>query len=120
TALLVVPAAPPLPPERGRLADLANVPYRSYRQIAERLSWAGVSPRHYDLSARPLLQRLLASRLAERHGIDLRRSPEAARALVGDDLWHWLDPARRVDTDSEPPGIDQGMLDRIVERLESL
>jgi hypothetical protein len=88
--------------------------------VSERLSWAQVSPRHYDMVTRPLLVRLLASRLSDRHGVDLYRSPEAARALVGDDLWWWLDPDRHAEGSSQPPGVDVGTLTRLVDRLETL
>jgi hypothetical protein len=119
-ALLAVPGAPS--PRRGerRPARVDNAPFRSYRRVAEQLSWAGVSPRHYDVVTRPMLQRLLAARLADRHGIDLHRSPDAARAVVGDDLWPWLDPARPADASSRAPGLDGRTLTLLVERLENL
>jgi hypothetical protein len=69
---------------------------------------------------RPLLVRLMASRLADRHGVDLHRHPEQAKAIVGDDLWWWLDPSRPVEGSSQPPGVDAGTLTRLVERLEKL
>ena len=80
------PAGPPV----------ENAPFRSYRQVAEALSWASVSPRHYDLVTRPLLVRLLASRLADRHGSTWPPTRRPPAALVGDDIWHWLDPDREV------------------------
>lgn len=119
-ALSRVPAAP-LPPARPRPGPpVENAPFRSYRQVAEALSWAEISPRHYDLVTRPLLQQVLASRLADRHRVDLATDPEAARRLVGDDVWHWLDPDREVDRRGQPPGVDLATLTRIVERLESV
>ena len=115
-----VPGAPvtrgrPRPP-----VPVANAPYRTYRRVAEQLSWARVSPRHYDVVTRPLLQRWMASRLAERHGIDVHRSPDAARAVLGEDLWHLLDPARPASSSSRPPGLDVRDLHRVVDRLEAL
>jgi hypothetical protein len=79
-----------------------------------------VSPRHYDLVTRPLLVQLLSSRLADHHRVDLAADPEAAKALVGEDLWHWLDPEREVARQGQPPGVDLDTLTRIVDRLESL
>lgn len=118
--LLAVPAAPSRRVRRRRPVRQENAPYRSYRRIAEALSWATVSPRHYDVVTRPVLQRLLVTRLAERHGLDPVRSPAAAEAVVGSDLWHWLDPGRPADAASHPPGLDSRTLARIVDRLESL
>jgi hypothetical protein len=120
TVAFRVPRAPVL---RGRgrpPVPVVNAPYRTYRQVAERLSWARVSPRHYDVVTRPLLQGLMASRLAERHGVDVHRSPDAARALVGEDVWHWLDPARPASGTSRPPGLDARGLLTLVDRLEAL
>jgi len=97
-----------------------NVPFRTYRQVAEQLSWATVSPRHYDVVTRPLLQRLMVSRLTERHRVDAERDAAAARALVGEDVWTWLDLARPAESSSQPPGIDDRTLHAIVARLEAL
>ena len=119
-ALSRVPAAPVPPPRPRPGPPVENAPFRSYRQVAEALSWAEISPRHYDLVTRPLLQQVLASRLADHHRVDLATDPEAARRLVGDDVWHWLDPDREVDRRGQPPGVDLATLTRIVERLESV
>lgn len=119
-ALSRVPAAP-VPRARNRPGPpVENAPFRSYRQAAEALSWAEMSPRHYDLVTRPLLQQVLASRLADHHRVDLATDPEAARRLVGDDVWHWLDPQREVDRSGQPPGLDLATLTKIVERLENV
>ena len=119
-AVAVVPGPPPSPPRPPPPTPLPNAPFRTYRQVAEQLSWAGVSPRHYDVVTRPLLQRLARSRLAERHGVDLDAEPHAARALLGDDVWVWLDPLRPPSSDSQPPGLDRRVLHRLVDRLEAL
>jgi hypothetical protein len=117
---LGVPAAPTRSRRRRRRAPSNDLPYPTFQQVSEQLSWADVSPRHYDMVTRPLLVRLMASRLSERHGVDLHRDPEGARAIVGDDLWWWLDPTRPVEGSSQPPGVDVRTLTRLVERLEKL
>lgn len=119
-ALSRVPAAPPPRSAPRPGPPVENAPFRSYRQVAEAMSWAEVSPRHYDLGTRPVLARLLAARLADHHGIDLAADPAAARALVGEEVWHWLDTDREVDRRGQPPGLDQPTLSRIVDRLEQL
>jgi len=115
-----VPAAPPVQRRVPRAVPVGNGPYRSFRRVDDRLSWAHVSHRHYDVVTRPLLQRLMASRLAERHGIDVHRSPEAAQRAVGEDVWPWLDPSRPASSSSQPPGVDAATLARLVERIEAL
>ena len=119
-APVAVPAAPALRGRHRAPVPMANAPFRSYCQVAEQLSWASVSPRHYDMACRPLLQQLMTSRLAERHGIDVSRSPGSARSLLGEDVWPWLDPARPASDSSQPPGVDAARMRLIVDRLEAL
>jgi hypothetical protein len=114
------PGAPPRRVGGRHPVPVAHAPYRSYREVAERLSWAHVSPRHYDHVTRPMLVQLLESRLADRHRVELRHSPDQARALVGEDVWPWLDPDRQPDRSSQPPGVDLPTLSRIVQALERL
>jgi hypothetical protein len=117
---LTLPGAAPVRSTRPAGPAVDNAPYRAYRQVAEQLSWAAVSPRHYDLVTRPLLSRLAAARLADRHRVDLWSEPERARTVLGDDVWPWVDPAREPSRDSQPPGVGPDTLTRIVERLENL
>jgi hypothetical protein len=79
----------------------------------------------YDLHLRVTLQRLLAARLAERHGISFYADPQAARRLLcagrgGDRLWYWIDPARPAEQDGRRPGIPPRTLAVLVDRLERL
>jgi hypothetical protein len=71
---------------------------------------------HFAITLRPQLQRLFSARLAERHGVDMYRSPQAARPLVGPELWPWLDPA------AGPPGTapTEAVLRELLDRLEAL
>lgn len=72
---------------------------------------------HFTATLRPQLQRLFAARLAERHGVDLHRSPERARALVGADLWPWIDPEHRP---AQRPDNPEQVLRALLDRLEAL
>jgi hypothetical protein len=83
----------------------------------------------YDGELRPVLEHLLAARLAERHGVHLYQDPSAARALLcrearDADLWEWVDPATRPATaprgGTEQPGIPRRTLARLIDRLEKL
>jgi hypothetical protein len=83
----------------------------------------------YDGELRPVLEHLLAARLAERHSVHLYQDPAAARArLCRDardaDLWAWIDPATRPKTPPrggpEQPGIPRRTLVRLIDRLEKL
>ena len=86
----------------------------------------------YQGELRPLLEHLLAARLAERHGVNLYTDPEAGRRLLcrstkDADLWPWIDPAQgsaRPETatrDAGPqPGIPRRTLARLIDRLERI
>ena len=50
-------------------------------------SWAGV-----EHGLRPLLRRLAATRLMERHHVDLESQPVAAHRILGDELWALVGP----------------------------
>jgi hypothetical protein len=78
----------------------------------------------YDYELRPVLQHLLAARLAERHGVNLYRDPAAARRLLlagrrDEQLWFWLDPERPAEA-ARQPGIPPRTLAVIIDRLERL
>lgn len=117
---LALPGAPARRIPRRPAPAVRDAPYRAYRGVAEQLSWAAVSPRHFDLVTRPLLTELAAARLADRHGVDLHREPAAAQALLGADVWPWVAPVEVPSRDGQPPGVDRATLTRIVDRLEQL
>ena len=82
----------------------------------------------YESDLRPVLEHLLAARLAERHGVNLYTEPAAARAVFcrgrGDEtLWSWIDTAQArlgPERDMQWHGIPRRTLARLVNRLEQL
>jgi hypothetical protein len=78
--------------------------------------------RAYDLyrRLRPTLREVAAHRLATRRGIDLDRSPEEARAVLGEEAWEVVRPDRRPPEDRFAPGLPIAALGRIVDRLEAV
>jgi hypothetical protein len=82
----------------------------------------------YEADLRPILEHLLAARLADHHGINLYQDPEAARRAFcrsrGDAaLWTWVDPARKLrgdDREMQRVGISRRSLARLINRLEQL
>jgi len=62
----------------------------------------------YESDLRPVLEHVLAARLADGHGVNLYTEPEAARRAfcrtrADESLWPWIDPGR-----SPPPMNDPG------------
>lgn len=130
---LAVPRAllPKLAPDRVRTARKkpAVRALTGYGQLPLLVHGAIRSLASYNGELRPVLERLLAARLAQRHGVDLHRDPAAARALLcrdhrDADLWPWIDPATRPE--KSPPshadllGIPRHLLARLIDRLEDL
>ncbi|MDU0304274.1 hypothetical protein [Streptomyces sp. PAL114] len=68
---------------------------------------------HLDTVMRPQLQRLFAARLAERHGVPMYRDPQRARALVGVELWPWIDPGAPAPRPTLPESVLRSLLDRL-------
>ncbi len=82
----------------------------------------------YESDLRPILEHLLAARLAARHSVNLYTDPAAARDVFcrsrGDEtLWSWIDPAQALqgqERDMQTHGIPRRTLARLVNRLEQL
>jgi hypothetical protein len=68
----------------------------------------------------PLLRSAAAARLASRHGIELDRRPDAARALLGEHAWELLRPDRPEPVDRHGPGVPRAQVASLIERIESL
>jgi hypothetical protein len=90
---------------------------------------ASVSSRaFYEADLRPVLEHLLAARLAENHGVNLYTEPAAAHATFcrnrGDEaLWRLVDPAQVPPFEQrelEARGIPRRTLARLINRLEQL
>jgi hypothetical protein len=82
----------------------------------------------YESDLRPVLEHILAARLAENHAVNLYTEPAAARKAFcrtrGDErLWRWIDPGLALDADeraSQSRGIPGRTLSRLITRLEQL
>jgi hypothetical protein len=79
----------------------------------------------YETGLRPVLEHLLAARLAERHGVNLYQDPAAARRLLcrerrDADLWQWIDPRRATVSPDDRRGIPRRTLTRLLNRLEQV
>jgi hypothetical protein len=89
---------------------------------------------NFEHAVKPELERLYAVRLAEKHGVSLHGDPERAAALIGPELWPWIDPSRQPAQPSpkgprqtldrrsaaQPPPPPDAVLRALVDRLEQL
>jgi hypothetical protein len=122
--------APRSAPQSVRLAKDKQVA-RAITGYAQRRSVVASSladRAFYEADLRPILEHLLAARLAENHGINLYQDPAAARATfcrgrADAALWSWIDPAQALpiqDRDMQRFGIPRRTLARLINRLEQL
>jgi hypothetical protein len=82
----------------------------------------------YETDLRPVLEHILAARLAEHHSVNLYTEPEAARRAfcrtqADASLWEWVDPQQVPSYDSRPNhrrGIPSRTLNQLITRLEQL
>ena len=116
-------------------------PVRLVRQRSlSMLGWTSVvaaarsSSGNFQHVVKPELERLYAVRLAEKHGISLHAEPERAAALIGPELWPWIDPRRPAAqpnakgprqaldrrSTAPPPPPPEAVLLALVDRLERL
>jgi hypothetical protein len=122
---VLVPA--PAADRDGPVADTEAIPvtFTGYWRKRAGLVDGTRSMISYDAELRDTLQRLLAARLAERHGISLYDDPDGARRLLcltsrDQRLWYWVDPARPPTTARKQSGIPPRTLARLIDRLERL
>lgn len=78
-----------------------------------------------EFRLRPLLRRIAASRLIERHQVDLETDPAAAHLILGDELWALLQPETEPRTDGARHdkgrrGIPRATIRRAIDVLEAL
>jgi hypothetical protein len=68
----------------------------------------------------PLLRSTASARISARHGFELARRPEAARALLGEDVWELLRPDRPAPDDRHGPGVPRARVAAVIDKVESL
>jgi hypothetical protein len=72
-----------------------------------------------DAMLRPLLREIAAAAL-NRRGVGLVGNSDAARALLGDELWELVRPGRPRPADPSAPGVTLEQLAAMTDRLERL
>ncbi len=138
--VLLPAASPDKSRTAAQKAQARSLTGYSHRRVV--VQTASESLSFYQAELRPVLEHLLAARLAERHGVRLYDDPEAARRLLcrtsrDADLWQWIAPDPKAPKSPETTrpqvagtgsgrgatterGIPRRTLTRLVDRLERL
>lgn len=107
--------SPPEPVPVGISTRTASYAIR-LRQLERRLQAASVDGAKFDWGLRPMLAQLVAERLRYRHAITIRREPEAARAMLGEQLWQMING----QSDQPSPPLSRQQLSALIEAIEAL
>lgn len=105
-ALAPRPSAPARPPSLAKLE----------REVS--MGAENAFDTHFRL--RPLFRDVTASLLLARHGVDLGRHPDRARAVVGADLWELVRPDAQAPADRSGPGVPVATIEAAVADLERI
>lgn len=73
---------------------------------------------HYRL--RPMVREIASAQLARRHGLDLDRRPEQARALLGERVWELVRPDRESPEQRLSRGWSTKQLAELIDELEAI
>ncbi len=129
-ALLLLRALVPRPPAqtlRQRRDRAKARPIAGYAQRRFVVATSLTSTTGYESDLRPVLEHVLAARLAERHAVNLYTEPERARQAfcrtpADLSLWRWVDPGQVPGPDERARGhgIPRRTLARLITRLEQL
>jgi hypothetical protein len=82
------------------------------------LAVAGSFDLHYRLV--PRLRAVTAGLLSSRRNVALEKSPERARAIVGEETWALVRPDRKAPQERLGKGVAVGDLGRVVDSLEGI
>jgi hypothetical protein len=88
---------------------------------AERaVDYAAWNPTDLNRRLRPLLWEVATHRLLTRRGVELERSPEAARQLLGDVAWDLIHRPAASGSEARRRGASPPAIRETIERLEEL
>jgi hypothetical protein len=97
----------------------ATAEISSLRAVETDLRMSAASAFGLEYRLKPHLRELAAWRLLRNHGVDMDRSPEAARRLVGDELWQLMRPSDEPPEFREP-GAGLAEVRAGIDRLERI
>ncbi len=114
----------PVGRRRSRLGRGGREPpaerFASLEKLERAVSMASTSGYDVHHRLRPVVREIAAGQLLVRRGIDLDRHPEAAHAVLGDDVWELVRPERPRPQARAAPGLGLEELEQVVAGLERI
>lgn len=97
-------------------------PFPTFDSVSSDVSWATKSGRDFDLYIRKRFMRIARVKLLDLNlDLDaLADDPVRARAVLGNELWQVVDPAREHSKDRDRGGVNPAELHRLLDQLESI
>jgi hypothetical protein len=103
---------------RGRKA--ADSPPEELVRMERELILGSADADHAHRRLLPLLRATAAARIAATHGFELERRPDAARVLLGADVWELLRPDRPEPADRHAAGVPEAQVAAAIAAIEAL
>jgi hypothetical protein len=108
-------------PLRPRAKARDDEPPIQLGELVRALSMSQLTMLDVHHRLRPLVRTIAAARLSQRHGAELDRDPERARAILGDGVvWELVRPDRDEPQDRLARGFRAADLARVVDELERI
>ncbi|MGI8576708.1 MAG: hypothetical protein ACR2KG_02065 [Nocardioidaceae bacterium] len=94
--------------------------YPTYVTIQRKLDLGYQSPRHFRHVTQPLIRRVAGQLLRDRRRIDIERSADLARAVIGEEGWALVEPGDEPAENGAAPNTSLRQLNSLLDRLEEL
>lgn len=111
---------PPARVRRKRPAAAAEKPLAQLESIESALQFGKASSFDLHYRLRPLIQEVVAARLARRRGINLVHQPDRARSVLSERVWELVRPDREPPVDRFDKGWSDAELRAVVHELEAI
>lgn len=95
-------------------------PVAELERLEREVSMAASTAFDLHFRLRPRIHRIARQLLASRRGVDLDTQPDAARRLLGEDVWALVRPGVEPPADRAAPGLELARLRTVVASLERL
>jgi len=119
-ANLLAKVREPAPEEVGETSldePVLGRPFGRFQALRELVRGTAVAGDQFEVALHPLIVEIADFRLARRHGVDREHQPARARALLGEQLWNFVNEPPSTDAAAQ---VDASALEAVIGELEAL